>query len=167
MMNLVRLIVFLTLFGGLLLNAHCVAHEGPKTTNDWTKNSTLLQGYASVMPLLGYRNYNAGVEFTKHKERVHMGLRLGLSFGGYLEDAPTELTYLAAPHLAGVFYWGNRNWHPELTAGLVVFPGDEADVLYWPILNLGVRFDSPSQPIVFRAAFGTGGFGVGLGIRLY
>jgi hypothetical protein len=137
-----------------------------EAVHGWQQKSLVVQCYVSVMPLLELRNYNIGIEILRHKESFHMGIRAGLSFGAELDAGIREFEYMAAPHLAGVFFWGSKNWHPELTAGLVAFPYEAVYVQMWPILNAGVRYQSPQKPFVFRSAFGTGGFGIGIGYRL-
>jgi hypothetical protein len=143
-------------------------HAQPnESANPWRPQGFAVQGYTSVMLALGYTNYNASIEWLKHNQKTHWGIRAGFSYGQERYRLASSLDYRFAPHIAGVYFTGSKNWHPEFTFGMVFFPA-ESNVFFalWPIVNVGARYQSPLHPFIFRTAFGTGGIGVGVGLTI-
>ena len=104
-----------------------------------------------------------GLLFRNQTETKSFYVRFGIGYymigdvGGGLTEGiqiPISLVYLS----------GKKNHHFETDLGIrTIFPKDDYNVLGYPILNIGYRYQRPGNGVLFKTLIGTDGITLGVG----
>lgn len=134
----------------------------------WPQSTRTVSAYFSTLFVAS--PLNLSLEKMYHKGGIHLGYTTGVTVTFY------EIADYASfgGHLTFTAMTGKKNHHLEAKAGLALLPfliyqTYEWTDYYWlvnPVLTLGYRYEKPDGKGFYRIGFGTGGFGMGFGIRL-
>lgn len=159
-------LLFVSLFGvaSSFVSAQSPADEKAKIP---LQHGLMLTTYGNYMPLAGFVNASAGIEWVVRDQKRSHVFAGGFS-NGWFETVDRNLKdmHRASPYFVYGIYWGKKRIQPEVNLGVIVLREKPSFFALYPILTGGIRYYAASSPLMLRAGAGTGGLVVGLGWRL-
>jgi len=132
------------------------------------------QRSSCISPYMGFAGVVLPVslqyEQLWHLEKIHTGFATGPVATYYFDESEIFL----GGYLAAVLMTGMNNHHFEARLGASYHPLEltsrtefgDTDFPFIPVVTVGYRYQLPGHNQYFRASFGSGGIGIGMGIML-
>jgi hypothetical protein len=158
------LLMSLFVVANSFVSAQILAEEKTKIP---LQHGLMLTTYGNYMPLAGFVNASAGIEWVVRDQKRSHVFSGGFS-NGWFETVDRNLKNMhrASPYFVYGIYWGKKRIQPEVNLGVIMLREKPSFFALYPILTGGIRYYAASNPLMLRAGVGTGGLVIGLGWRL-
>jgi hypothetical protein len=163
-LNLALWLVGFFLAANSFASAQELADENTKIP---LQHGLMLTTYGNYMPLAGFVNASAGIEWiVRDQKRSHV-FAGGVSNGWFeTNNGNLKVMHQASPYFVYGIYWGKKRIQPEVNLGVIMLRDKPSFFLLYPILTGGIRYYAANSPLMLRAGVGTGGLVIGLGWKL-